>query len=177
MAHARISSCLLSSVATSQPGTADTWDKSVEYVVYAPAGKLGIVLDNPDDKGPVVYIIKESSPLMDKIEVGDRLVAVDEVDVRAMSPTKVSKLISKRSANPMRKFTLLRHKKPPKEDDGTPKNQSPSSEEEKNADEEEKNADEEPEEEHDLSDPPTQLTASVKSNQQQEPAGISPKTK
>lgn len=74
------------------------------------------MLDNPDDKGPVVYIIKETSPLIDKIEVGDRLVAVDEVDVRAMSPTKVSKLISKRSGNPMRKFTLLRQKKPPPKD-------------------------------------------------------------
>jgi C-terminal processing protease CtpA/Prc len=49
---------------------------------------------------------------MEAIEVGDRLIAVDEVDVRQMTPTKVSKLISKRSSNPMRKLTLLRSKNP-----------------------------------------------------------------
>jgi C-terminal processing protease CtpA/Prc len=79
-----------------------------QYVVLAPAGKLGIVLDSPDDMGSVVYVIKENSPLLERMEVGDRLLAVDEIDVRAMSPTKVSKLISKRSRNPLRKLTLAR---------------------------------------------------------------------
>jgi C-terminal processing protease CtpA/Prc len=83
-----------------------------EYVVYAPAGRLGIVLDSPDKEGPIVYVIKENSPLFEAIDVGDRLIAVDEVDVRQMSPTKVSKLIGKRSSNPMRKLTLLRNKEP-----------------------------------------------------------------
>jgi len=81
------------------------------YTVYAPKGKLGIVLENPDREGPIVYIIKEMSPLLNKLAVGDRLIAVDEVVVRDMSPTKISKLISKRSANPMRKLTLV--KSPP----------------------------------------------------------------
>lgn len=88
----------------------ESGDAENEYIVYGPAGRLGIVLDNPDDNGPVVYVIKENSPLMDLMEVGDRLVAVDEVDVRRMTPTKASKLISKRSGNPMRKFTLVRRK-------------------------------------------------------------------
>jgi hypothetical protein len=35
---------------------------SNEYVVYAPAGRLGIVLDSPDKEGPIVYVIKENSP-------------------------------------------------------------------------------------------------------------------
>jgi C-terminal processing protease CtpA/Prc len=80
--------------------------------VYAPAGRLGIVLDSPDKEGPIVYVIKENSPMFEAIDVGDRLIAVDEVDVRQMTPTKVSKLIGKRSSNPMRKLTLLRNKEP-----------------------------------------------------------------
>jgi hypothetical protein len=48
---------------------------SEEYVIYAPSGKLGIVVDNPeDDSGPIIYAIKETSPLLDsQLNVGDRL--------------------------------------------------------------------------------------------------------
>jgi len=81
-----------------------------QFVIYAPAGKLGLVVDNPDDGAPVVHAIKEDSVLADQVQVGDRLVGVDEVDVRALSPVKVSKLISKRSTNPLRKLTLTRAK-------------------------------------------------------------------
>lgn len=80
------------------------------FVIYAPAGKLGLVVDNPDDGAPVVHAIKEDSVLIDQVRVGDRLVGVDEIDVRSLSPVKVSKLISKRSTNPLRKLTLVRSK-------------------------------------------------------------------
>ena len=76
------------------------------FSVYAPQGKLGIVLENPDYDGPIVYVIRDNSPLQGKIAIGDRLIAVDEVDVRTMSPLKISKLIGKRSANPIRKLTM-----------------------------------------------------------------------
>jgi hypothetical protein len=81
-----------------------------QFVIYAPAGKLGLVVDNPDDGPPVVHAIKEDSVLIDQVKVGDRLIGVDEVDVRQLSPVKVSKLISKRSTNPLRKLTLTRGK-------------------------------------------------------------------
>jgi hypothetical protein len=81
-----------------------------QFVIYAPAGKLGLVVDNPDDGAPVIHAIKEDSVLADQVRVGDRLVGVDEVDVRSLSPVKVSKLISKRSTNPLRKLTLTRAK-------------------------------------------------------------------
>lgn len=68
------------------------------------------MVDNPDDGAPVVHAIKEDSVLVGQVQVGDRLVGVDEVDVRALSPVKVSKLISKRSTNPLRKLTLTRAK-------------------------------------------------------------------
>jgi C-terminal processing protease CtpA/Prc len=77
-------------------------------VIIAPAGKLGVVIDTPDDGAPVVHAVKDSSVIADQIQVGDKLVAVDEKDVRSMSAIQCSKLISKKSANPERKLTIIR---------------------------------------------------------------------
>lgn len=76
--------------------------------VYAPPGKLGVVIDTPDDGAPVVHAIKESSVIADKLQVGDKLVAVDDEDVRAMTAIKVSKLISRKSSNNTRKLSIIR---------------------------------------------------------------------
>ncbi|CAJ1945123.1 unnamed protein product [Cylindrotheca closterium] len=76
--------------------------------VFAPPGKLGVVIDTPDDGAPVVHAVKDSSIIADKIQVGDKLVAVDDEDVRAMTAIKVSKLISRKSANPSRKLSIIR---------------------------------------------------------------------
>jgi C-terminal processing protease CtpA/Prc len=77
-------------------------------VVLAPAGKLGVVIDTPDEGAPVVHAVKDSSVIADQIQVGDKLIAVDDEDVRSMTAIKVSKLISKKSANPTRKLTIKR---------------------------------------------------------------------
>jgi C-terminal processing protease CtpA/Prc len=76
--------------------------------IFAPPGKLGVVIDTPDDGAPVVHAVKDSSVIADKIHVGDKLVAVDDEDVRSMTAIKVSKLISRKSANPSRKLTIIR---------------------------------------------------------------------
>ena len=76
--------------------------------IFAPPGKLGVVIDTPDDGAPVVHAVKDSSVIASKILVGDKLVAVDDEDVRAMTAIKVSKLISRKSANPSRKLTIVR---------------------------------------------------------------------
>jgi len=76
--------------------------------IYAPAGKLGVVIDTPDDGAPVVHAIKDSSVIADKLQVGDKLVAVDDEDVRTMTAIKVSKLISRKSTNPTRKLSIIR---------------------------------------------------------------------
>lgn len=76
--------------------------------VYAPAGKLGVVIDTPNNGAPIVHAVKESSPIADKIQVGDKLVAVDDEDVRTMTAIQVSKLISKKSVNASRKMTVIR---------------------------------------------------------------------
>jgi C-terminal processing protease CtpA/Prc len=76
--------------------------------IYAPAGKLGVVIDTPDDGAPVVHAIKDSSVIAEKLQVGDKLVAVDDEDVRTMTAIKVSKLISRKSGNPTRKLSIIR---------------------------------------------------------------------
>ncbi len=91
-----------------------TFDQRYEDVceilldVYAPAGKLGVIIDTPDNGAPMIHAIKEDSPVADKVRVGDKLVAVDDKDVRAMTAAKVSKLISMKMNNPSRKFTIIR---------------------------------------------------------------------
>ena len=77
-------------------------------VVVAPGGKLGIVVDNKTGDMPIVHAIKESSVLNGRLQVGDLLVSVDEVDCRGMSAVQVSRLISTRSRNPTRTLVLLR---------------------------------------------------------------------
>lgn len=76
--------------------------------VLAPAGKLGVVIDTPDEGAPIVHAIKETSCVADKLKVGDKLIRVDEEDVTAMTAIKVSKLISRKSANSARKLTIVR---------------------------------------------------------------------
>jgi len=78
------------------------------HMSTAPPGKLGVVIDSPEVGGPVVHAIKEGSVLANKLRVGDRLVAVDEDDVRTMSAIKVSKLISRKGFNAERKLTIVR---------------------------------------------------------------------
>lgn len=78
--------------------------------IFAPEGKLGVVIDTPDDySAPVVHAIKDTSPIADKIQVGDKIVALDDEDVRAMTAIEVSKLISRKSNNVSRKLTVIRH--------------------------------------------------------------------
>jgi C-terminal processing protease CtpA/Prc len=91
-----------------------TFDQAYEGVreklldIYAPAGKLGVVIDTPNDGPPIFQAVKDTSPIVDKVRVGDRLVAVDDEDVRGMTATEVSKLISRKSINISRKLTVIR---------------------------------------------------------------------
>jgi len=78
------------------------------FDVIAPPGKLGVVIDTPNSGAPVVYNIKENCPLKDLLMVGDKVICVDGEDVRSMTAVKVARLISKRSANPTRTFTIMR---------------------------------------------------------------------
>mmetsp|Transcript_6999 Transcript_6999/g.8093 ORF Transcript_6999/g.8093 Transcript_6999/m.8093 type:complete len:243 (-) Transcript_6999:240-968(-) len=79
------------------------------FEVIAPAGKLGVVIDTPNSGAPVIHSIKDDCPIAEQLLVGDYIVAVDDVNVMAMTAVKVSKVISQKSANPERKFTILRN--------------------------------------------------------------------
>lgn len=84
-------------------------DSDFEHItVVARSGVLGIVIDNPSRTTPVVHAIKESSILNGRVQVGDLLMSVDEVDCRGMTAVAVSKLIGSRSQNPTRTLRLLR---------------------------------------------------------------------
>ncbi len=84
-------------------------DSNFEHItVVARSGVLGIVIDNPSRTTPVVHAIKESSILNGRVQVGDLLMSVDEVDCRGMTAVAVSKLIGSRSQNPTRTLRLLR---------------------------------------------------------------------
>jgi len=82
--------------------------KDVFFEVYAPPGKLGVVIDTPNNGVPVVHAIKDSSVIANKLQVGDKLVAVDDEDVRTMTAINVSKLISRKGANATRKLSVIR---------------------------------------------------------------------
>lgn len=79
--------------------------------IYAPAGKLGFILDdsNEEDKGPpTVHQVRSTSILINDIRVGDKLIALDDEDVRQMSSNNVSKLIARKIDNTTRKLSILR---------------------------------------------------------------------
>lgn len=78
--------------------------------VMAPAGKLGMVIDTPAGGVPIVHAIKESSVLAKQVQVGDRLVSVDDEDTTGMTAMQVSKLISLRADSDSRTLVFVRNK-------------------------------------------------------------------
>jgi C-terminal processing protease CtpA/Prc len=77
----------------------------VSRTVVAPPGKLGIVIDTTLE-GPVVHKINPQSPLEGILFPGDIIVAIDDVDTRAMSASAITALMV-RTANLRRKLTVL----------------------------------------------------------------------
>ena len=97
---------------TAQIGTSDlspSPHREEMLEILAPAGKLGVVIDTPSLSAvPIVHAIKDSCPIRNGIKVGDKLVAVDGVDVREYSASEVSRLISRKSDQKSRKLTIIR---------------------------------------------------------------------
>ena len=74
-------------------------------IVKVPPGKLGLIIDTTLE-GPVVYKVNDDSPLQGSIFPGDLIVAVNDVDTRAMSSAAVTALMA-RTASSRRDFTVL----------------------------------------------------------------------
>jgi C-terminal processing protease CtpA/Prc len=83
------------------------------FIINAPRGILGVVIDTPISSHtgttmPIVHAVKDSSPLADKIQVGDKLIAVDDEDVTSLTAIQVSKLLARKSEQEKRKLTIVR---------------------------------------------------------------------
>lgn len=95
------------SLATGMSGasTFATTSRKFKRTVVAPAGRLGIVIDTTLE-GPVVHTVKPDSPLKGLLFVGDIIVAIDDVDTKAMSATSITSLMVKTAAQE-RTLTVL----------------------------------------------------------------------
>jgi hypothetical protein len=78
-----------------------------KYAVEVPPGKLGMIIDTPDNGSPIVHTIKPESILCTIVHAGDYLINVDDECVTHMTAVQVSKLISMKS-DQQRTFTFLR---------------------------------------------------------------------
>lgn len=83
-----------------------TAQKSTTKTVLAPSGKLGIVIDTTVE-GPVVHKVNPGSRLEGQVLPGDVIVAIDNVDTRAMSASAITALMVK-TASQKRTLTVRR---------------------------------------------------------------------
>jgi len=87
--------------------------------IIAPPGKLGVVVDSPDGAAPYVSEIKETSVLRGKIQLGDKVIAIDDEDVSRKEAVQISLIIARKSKQAERKITVLREGAGDKEDLGS----------------------------------------------------------
>lgn len=106
-----------------EPYVADPDDQFYRYTVEAPPGLLGMTLETSAlDGTPSVYGIKNTSPLASDVQVGDRLISVDGLDVSEMDATAVSRLIAGKKTNRYRQLVFIR---PDDDDDLIPDVEDP----------------------------------------------------
>ena len=95
-------------VSTTGERVRDNIITETEYSVSAPPGLLGLILESSSIDGrSIVNSVKPFSPLADQVQVGDRLVLVDNEDVSLMTASKVSQLIASKQ-NETRILTFKR---------------------------------------------------------------------
>lgn len=80
-----------------------------QFEVLAPRGVLGLILETNDEGIPVVNNIKSSSVLGDQVQIGDKLLTVDGIDVSQMLASDVSKLIHSKRNQSERRLGFSRH--------------------------------------------------------------------
>jgi len=74
-----------------------------------PAGKVGFVVSTPKIPGPVyIFNMHDDSPLVGGIRVGDKVIAVDDLNMRTMEATEVPKFLVARHMSPLKKASVLR---------------------------------------------------------------------
>lgn len=80
-------------------------DEIIEVIAFP--GRIGCILDSSPRRGPFVCDIQTHSPLRGDLQLGDRILAVDDEDVQHMSAVDVSRMLGSRS-NYERRITVLR---------------------------------------------------------------------
>mmetsp|Transcript_32415 Transcript_32415/g.47780 ORF Transcript_32415/g.47780 Transcript_32415/m.47780 type:complete len:453 (+) Transcript_32415:2-1360(+) len=80
-----------------------------EVDIIAPSGALGLVLGTiGPEGGPIVKDVKPESQLLGKVQAGDKIVAIDDVDVQTSKHSHVIQLLRNNSTSDERKITILR---------------------------------------------------------------------
>ncbi len=83
--------------------------KLYERVCIAPPGKLGVIVDTTK-LGPVVYHVKDESPLKGVVFPGDRIIGVDDIDTTEMTASNITKIMASK-AEMKRRITVSSKKK------------------------------------------------------------------
>mmetsp|Transcript_4297 Transcript_4297/g.9659 ORF Transcript_4297/g.9659 Transcript_4297/m.9659 type:complete len:108 (-) Transcript_4297:2119-2442(-) len=76
--------------------------------IFAPQGKLGVIIDQAHDGLPIVSVVMEKSPVAGTLQVGDKILEIDDENVACMTSDQISELLSSKSENAKRKLTILR---------------------------------------------------------------------
>lgn len=78
-----------------------------EFIV--PSGKLDVFVERTIKEGPVEVVeVHEDSPLAGQVQIGDKLIAVDDEDMEQMSTNAIAMLLWSKGKNPLRKITIFR---------------------------------------------------------------------
>jgi len=91
----------------------DDFDAGQYDILYirAPPGKLGVFIEScSNGKGPRVHHIKETSLLVNEVQPGDRILAIDEVNTSEMPASECTRLMASRKDQP-KVITIVRRKK------------------------------------------------------------------
>jgi len=85
-------------------------DTNSEHTVtiIAPKGKLGVVVQNRGGGSPFVSDIREGSVLEGQIQLNDRILSVDDQDVRELKAFHISKILASKNQNSARKIVVSR---------------------------------------------------------------------
>ena len=79
------------------------------YTFEAPSsGKLGIIIESKPSKksGPIIFTVKDYSPLFGMVQAGDKIVAVDGEDTSHMNTGQVTALLTEKRTNRNRRKTI-----------------------------------------------------------------------
>jgi hypothetical protein len=80
----------------------------MRFVVDVPPGKLGVILANRHDgKGTIVMDVRNNSSLKGRLSPGDKLMAVDGLDVTEMVVSQITSLMASKAGQEQRRLTFI----------------------------------------------------------------------